>query len=195
MSEEHRQAEQEEPPESILIIEDSAVARAHLSDLLEGYRLRMATDGPSGLAAAAEEPPDLILLDIHLPGMDGYDVCRRLKGEEGTRDIPVLFITSLGSGEERVQGFQAGGEDYIVKPFFPSELLARVRVHLELRRAKRQAIELEKLNILREMAVALSHQINNPLTAVFGCMYILEKETAEQEMLPEVAKQSLEGMR
>ena len=177
----------------ILIIEDNKLTQAQLAHILdEKYNLSFADDGLAGLAAVPQIKPDLILLDFNMPKMDGYQVCKILKGDTNTQEIPLIFITSLSSEKEKVQGFEAGAEDYIVKPFYPEELLARVRAHLESRRAKEQAIELEKLKILREMAVALSHQINNPLTAVYGCLYILEKEA---ENLTETALFSLDGIK
>lgn len=163
--------------EHILIIDDSRLVQARLSDILAtDYRLSIADDGPSGIASCLREPPDLVLLDIHLPGIDGYEVCRRLKREPATARVPVLFITSMSAEQEKVTGFEAGAEDYIVKPFYPEELRARIKLHLGSRQAAEQDIELERLRLFREMAVALSHEINNPLTAVYGCLYFLEKE-------------------
>lgn len=177
----------------ILIIDDSRLVQARLSDILSpDYRLSFADDGPCGIAAFLKEPPDLVLLDIHLPGMDGYEVCRQLKGEPGGAKIPVIFITSMGSEQEKVVGFEAGADDYIVKPFYPEELRARIKLHLGSRRAAEQEIELERLKLFREMAVALSHEINNPLTAVYGCLYILEKENNDKS---EELNYSLRGIK
>ena len=161
----------------ILIIEDSKVAQAQLSDILATeFVLTFTGNGPEGITAAGETPPDLILLDIHLPGMDGYDVCKILKTGDATKDIPIIFITAMDAEKERVKGFDAGAVDYIVKPFYPRELLARIRTHLTAQSAARQALELEKLKLFKKMAVALSHEINNPLTAVYGFLYVLDKE-------------------
>ena len=163
--------------ERILIIEDSKLVQAQLEDILgERYRLAFRDDGPSGTAAALEEPPGLILLDIYLPGADGYEVCRALKGDERTREVPVVFITALGKEQEKVRGFESGADDYIVKPFYPGELLARVALHLASRREKRMAVELERLKLLQEMAVALSHEFNNPLTTLFGLLHLAGRE-------------------
>ena len=163
--------------ERILVIEDSMVAQAQLADILgERYRLTIRGDGPSGIAAAREEQPELILLDVYLPGIDGYEVCRALKQDAATREVPVIFITSLGAEKEKVKGFEAGADDYIVKPFYPGELLARVAIHLASRREKALAVEVEKLKLLREMAVALSHELNNPLTAIFGLLHLAGRE-------------------
>jgi len=168
--------------ERILAIEDSRVVQAQLQDILqERYRLAISGDGPEGIAAALAEPPDLILLDIYLPGMDGYAVCRALKADARTSEIPIIFITSLGSDEEKVRGFEAGADDYIVKPFYPGELLARVKLHLASRRERRLAVEVQRLKLLRELAVALSHEINNPLTAVLGRLHLAEKELSERD--------------
>jgi len=166
--------------ERLLAIEDSQLVHAQLQDILqERYRLAIAGDGPEGIAAALDAPPDLILLDIYLPSMDGYAVCRALKGDPRTREVPVIFITALGSDEEKVRGFEAGADDYIVKPFYAGELLARVGLHLASRRERRLALEVERLKLLREMAVALSHEINNPLTAILGRLGLAERALTE----------------
>jgi len=168
--------------ERILVIEDSRLVQAQLQEILQGrYRLAACDDGPAGIAAALDEPPDLILLDIYLPGMDGYAVCRTLRGEIRTREIPILFITSLDTEEEKVRGFEAGADDYIVKPFYPGELLARVGLHLASRRERRLALEVERLKLLREMAVALSHEFNNPLTAILGRLHLAERALTESD--------------
>ncbi len=164
--------------EKVLVIDDSIVTRALIGDILRGCcTLDFQENGVNGIAAAKDFAPGLILLDIHLPDIDGYQVCRALKQEETTRDIPIVFITSMGSEQERVKGFEAGAEDYVVKPFYPGELLARVKAHLATRRAKAQAVELERLKIFKEMAVALSHEINNPLTTLYGYLHLLRTET------------------
>lgn len=161
----------------ILIIEDSIVARAQLLDILaEQYTVVTAATGGEGLSLSRIEDPAAILLDVGLPDMDGYEVCRRLKADPATLSMPVLFITAMDAPEEKVRGFEAGAEDYIVKPFFPAELLARVKVHIDLCCARRQAVELERLKLFREMAVALSHEINNPLTTIYGNLHLLSRD-------------------
>lgn len=163
--------------EKILIIDDSLDTQAIIAEIFAGkYQLDFCSDGRAGLAAARENGPDLILLDVHMPQMDGYEVCRILKGAEETREIPVVFITVNDSEGERVRGFEAGAEDYVVKPFYREELLVRVKAHLALRRAGSEARELERLKVFKEMAVAVSHEINNPLTSVYAFLYILQRE-------------------
>ena len=163
--------------EKILVIDDSKVTQMLVRDILVGsYELTFREDGRSGIVAAKKALPDLILLDVRLPGMDGFAVCRELKSSAATRDIPVIFITTMDAESERVKGFDAGAEDYVVKPFFPNELLSRVKVHLASRQASRQAVELERLNVFRELAVALNHEINNPLTTIYAYIHMLQKE-------------------
>ncbi len=168
--------------ERILIIEDSQVAQAQLADILEGeYSLDFQGDGTPGIAAAYSHPPNLILLDIHLPTMNGYEICRKLKDDKTTKEIPIIFITAMNAEHEKVKGFEAGAVDYIIKPFYPQELLARIKTHLAAQSLAKQSIELEKLKLFKEMAVALSHEINNPLTTIYGNLYMLEKDLASGE--------------
>jgi len=172
--------------EKVLIVDDSAVTRTLIGDILNGtYELDFQENGADGIAAAHSFLPALILLDIHLPDIDGYEVCRRLKDDEQTREVPIIFITAMDSEQERVKGFEAGAEDYVVKPFYAGELQARVKAHLATRRAKAQAVELGQLKIFKEMAVALSHEINNPLTTLYGCLHLLRAEAGSGEAVAE----------
>ncbi len=119
---------------SILVVDDESESLALLTDILaaEGYRVRSANSGQLALASIASRAPQLILLDIRMPGIDGFEVCRRLKATAETRNIPLMFISAAMEVEERVAGFALGAVDYITKPFRREELLARVRTHLEL---------------------------------------------------------------
>jgi PAS domain S-box-containing protein len=123
---------------SILIVDDDRESLVLLTSMLgkDGYEVRSAESGQLALAYAAANRPDLILLDIRMPRMDGLEVCRRLKDYEDTRDIPVIFITSGRDVEERVEGLRLGAVDFIHSVFLPEELLARVRTHLELGRLR-----------------------------------------------------------
>ena len=126
--------------DNILIVDDTPANLRLLSQILSGrgYKVRAAIDGAHTLIAVQAAPPDLILLDIRMPKMDGYEVCRRLKADERTADIPVLFISALGETEDKVKAFAAGGVDYVTKPFQTKEVLARVETHLALRRLHHQ---------------------------------------------------------
>jgi len=121
--------------DKVLIVDDTAANLQLLTSLLteQGYQVYPASDGALALRFVQSIVPDLILLDIRMPGMDGYEVCRRLKADERTQSTPVIFISVLEDERDKVRGFQAGGVDYITKPFNPEEVSARVRLHLRLR--------------------------------------------------------------
>jgi phosphoserine phosphatase RsbU/P len=142
----------------ILIVDDTPTNLGVVSGALtDTYKTKVATNGPKALAlAAAEEKPDLILLDVVMPEMDGYEVCTRLKADPATREIPVIFLTGQTSVEDETRGFSVGGVDYVHKPFSPAIVKARVRSHILLREARAQlAKQLDALNAELEMA----HQI------------------------------------
>lgn len=124
----------------ILIIDDTPANLGVVVEALEhhGHRVLIAQDGEEGVVRAGLVCPDLILLDVMMPGTDGFEVCRRLKLEPATRDIPVIFMTALSDMSDKVRGFQAGGVDYITKPFHLEEVLARVGTHLRLRDMQQQ---------------------------------------------------------
>ncbi|MFP4547326.1 MAG: response regulator [Fidelibacterota bacterium] len=131
---------------TILIVEDSPTNIQVLGRVLknEGYELAIATDGREGLQVARNIRPDLILLDIMMPVMDGIESCEQLKKEEQTRDIPVIFLTARGNMDDIIAGFKIGAVDYITKPFNSHELLARVKTHITLQQTikkLRQALD------------------------------------------------------
>ena len=119
----------------VLVVDDSPENAALLCELLEpqGYSCCMAGSGEEALLLAEVEDPHLILLDMVMPGIDGMETCRRLKANEATRDIPVVFVSSRADVPTIVAGFEVGGSDYVTKPLCAPELLARVRAHLELK--------------------------------------------------------------
>jgi len=123
-------------PGTILVVDDTPDALKLLTEILteRGYRVRPANSGELALASIARNPPELILLDICMPGMDGFEVCRQLKSSENTSEIPVIFISALSDLDDRVEGFRHGAVDFVTKPFQREELLARVKAHLDLRR-------------------------------------------------------------
>ncbi|MFO1363071.1 MAG: sigma-54 dependent transcriptional regulator [Burkholderiales bacterium] len=129
----------------ILVVDDTPAIVKLLVDLLSvnGFDVVAASSGTEGLERAAADAPDLVLLDVMMPDLDGFAVCERLKAHAATRDVPVIFITALNEALDKVRAFSTGGVDYLTKPFEPRELLARVSTHLALRRARR---ELEEQN-------------------------------------------------
>jgi DNA-binding NtrC family response regulator len=139
-------------PGSVLVVDDIPANRNLLRETLEpaGYEVLLATDGETAVKVAQRAHPDLVLLDVVMPGMDGFAVCHQLKQLNGTRSIPVIFLTARDETRSVIQGFEAGGVDYIIRPFQAEEVLARVRTHLENHRLTRAVIaqkeELEAIN-------------------------------------------------
>jgi len=132
----------------VLIVEDTAASLKLLSDLLTGagYYVRQAPNGELALWTAQSRPPELILLDVRMPGMDGYEVCRRLKAMPGLLDVPVIFLSAQHDTDDRLRGFALGGVDFIAKPFQAEEILARTDAQVRLRRAQ-QALATERVNL------------------------------------------------
>lgn len=128
---------------NILAVDDTPANLHLLSDMLskQGYKVRITTNGKLALASILANPPDLILLDIMMPHMNGYEVCQMLKADERTRDIPAIFISALSETFDIVKAFKVGGVDYISKPFHLEEVLARVEHQLRLRSQERQLAE------------------------------------------------------
>lgn len=141
--------------ESILIVDDQPANVRLLSQMLteRGYRVRAATSGRRALASIAAQPPMLVLLDIRMKEMDGFEVCDRLKRDPRTHDIPIIFISALADVEDKVTAFQHGGVDYVTKPFHIAEVLARIETHLALRRLQAQLQEANK-KFARELELA-----------------------------------------
>ena len=147
-------------PASILIVDDVAANLQVLARMLDdrGYLTRPVTSGKMALLAAQNDPPDLVLLDITMPGMDGYEVCARMKANEKLKDIPVIFISALQETLDKVKGFSVGGLDYVTKPFQFEEVHARVETHLKLRRL--QLLLEEQNRLVQESRQALMLQLS-----------------------------------
>lgn len=150
----------------ILIIEDDEDIAAIERDYLElsGYQVSVCTDGASGLSAALEQPFDLLLLDLMLPEVDGFTICRKVRE---VKDIPILMVTALGKDVDKIRGLGYGADDYIEKPFSPSVLVARVKAHLaQYRRLKPSAAETTLLTVGPLTADTACHQITKNGAAV-----------------------------
>ncbi len=152
---------------SIQIVDDNPENLDLLTFVLtkQGYEVRAAISGSVALKAIRTDPPDLILLDIMMPGMNGYEVCEQLKADKRSRDIPVIFLSVLYETLDKVKAFSAGGVDYITKPFQEAEVLARINVHLTLRRLQQKVEEqnvqlqasLDKVKLLSGLLPICSH--------------------------------------
>jgi len=190
--------EETEKKETILVIDDTP---ANLEILLrvfqkEGYKVRAVTSGLMGIRAAENDPPDIILLDVTMPEMNGYDTCRKLKQTDELKNIPVIFISALTETFDKVSAFESGGLDYITKPIQIEEALARVRTHLALRKYQRlleaknkdlneaidqlkeaqgQLINSEKLASLGILTAGIAHEINNPISFIYSSSIGLSK--------------------
>lgn len=151
--------------ETILIVDDAPANLSLLAEMLaaQGYRVRAVSSGERALASVRAAPPDLILLDIRMPGMDGYEVCERLKAEQQASDIPVIFISALDELRGKMRAFKVGGVDYVTKPFQGEEVLARVETHLAVRRLENQLRDanrkLREANQRMERELALAGKI------------------------------------
>ena len=122
----------------VLVVEDDAKNIDVLLKLLDGYDVLVATDGVQALEVLKQEPVDLVLMDILMPGMDGFQVCERIKAQDDLSHIPVIFLTSKTETADVVKGFDVGGVDYVTKPFKVPELLARIRTHVALKKAREE---------------------------------------------------------
>lgn len=166
---------------TVLAVDDTAGNLRVLVESLSsaGLEVLVATDGLAAIETARYARPDLILLDVIMPGIDGYETCARLKQEEATAPIPIIFMTALCETEEKVRAFEVGAVDYITKPFEQAELLARVTTHLTISRL-RQDLEkrnrqLEELNQLKNEFMGMAaHDVRNPLASVLACAELIE---------------------
>ena len=154
----------------ILVVDDNPANIKVLFDLLKEscFRVFVAKSGESALEKIEEAPPDLILLDVLMPGMDGYETCHRLKENPKTKDIPVIFMTALAEVADKVKGLKLGAIDYITKPIEHDEALARINVHLELRRTQLRLVQEEKMYSLGQLVAGIAHEINNPVSFIYG---------------------------
>lgn len=157
----------------IVLVDDAPDNLRLLVDLLgpHGYRVRPFTCGAAAWRAVRARTPDLILLDVTMPGWDGYEVCRRLKADERTRDVPVVFLSALEDALGKVKAFEAGGIDYVTKPFQPEEVLARVEMHLDLARHRRALADsyhhLRSLEQARDTFIHMvAHDLRSPLWSI-----------------------------
>ncbi|MEI6149444.1 MAG: response regulator, partial [bacterium] len=185
-----REPDIEQKVPDILVVDDTTANLQLIAGMLKdrGYRVRPVPSGKLALQAIQKEQPDLILLDINMPEMNGYEVCTILKADEALKEIPVLFISALDETMDKIKAFAVGGVDYITKPFQFEEVEARVKTHLKLRRLQlelerqnRQLREnyeqLKKLEDLRDnLTHMVVHDMRSPLMGITGHLELLEMD-------------------
>ncbi|CAN2041842.1 histidine kinase [Candidatus Magnetomoraceae bacterium gMMP-15] len=172
---------------NILVVEDNPKSLRLLDNMLteNGYTVRPASTGSLALKSALSTPPDLILLDIMLPDIYGYEICKRLKADKKTRDIPIIFLSAKSEIEDKTKGFQLGAVDYITKPFNLTIVEARVHTHIELKRHRdhlkelaeekaRQLIHSERLATLGTISAGIAHEICDPLSGILASIQTLQ---------------------
>jgi signal transduction histidine kinase len=167
----------------ILVVDDSRTSVELLSTklLADGYEVEKALNGMEALEKVKTFHPDLILLDIMMPGMDGYAVCKRLKANDETRYIPVVMLTARTELEDKMMGLELGAEDYMTKPFSLLEVSARVKSLLRMRELQSKLRESEKMVALGEMVGGIAHEIRNPLVAIGGLARRLYEHQTDEE--------------
>ncbi len=167
---------------NILAVDDTPASLKLLTDILksEGYQVRSAISGELALHAAEVEVPELVLLDINMPGMNGFEVCKRFKAQEEMREVPIIFVSALSETLEKVTGFELGAVDYVTKPYQREELLARVRTHLELSRLRHhlETMVEERTRELRASEAKVRASLLESVTAIAATVEMRDPYTA-----------------
>ncbi len=171
----------------ILIIDDQPENVFVLQDRLEheGYKVITAYDGQSGINKAVDEQPDIILLDIMMPGMSGFEVCEVLTKNEKTKKIPIIMVTALTGSDDIKKGLELGAYDYIKKPFNRVELLARIKSALRFKETQSLLLELEKINVFSATVQTANHKIKQPLTLINLSVAALRRELGKENISKE----------
>lgn len=156
--------------DTILVVDDNPTNIKVLCDVLShcNYRIAIAQSGEKALRKIHQISPDLILLDVMMPGIDGFETCQQLKADPKTQDVPILFMTALSDSVNKVKGLSLGAVDYITKPIEHEETLARIKVHLALRKAQIKLVQEEKMAALGQLVAGVAHEINNPISFIQG---------------------------
>jgi signal transduction histidine kinase len=182
---------------SVLVVDDTPENLRLLTSMLaeQGYEIRPVTSGRQALQAARQAPPELILLDVNMPEMNGYEVCERLKAIEELKNIPVIFLTAMSDTADKVRAFNAGGADFITKPFQVDEVLARVRTHLALQRARVElTMQYDRLKTLEKLRDDLVHMVVHDMRSPLQVL-ICHLECLEADLGGALADRSMKDLR
>lgn len=181
-------------PKKILVIDDQPDNVFLLKDRLnkEGINVLSAFNGENGIKLAEEEQPDLILLDVMMPDMDGFEVCSKISDSKKTKHIPIIMLTALNSADDIQKGFNSGAFDYIKKPYSKVELLARIKSALRFNETNKLLIELEKINTFTSTVKKTNHEIKQPLTLINLSVTALRREFENEKLNEEAALKRLE---
>ena len=171
----------------ILVVDDQPDNVFILQDKLEreGFDVYTAYDGPSGIKKATEVTPDIVLLDVMMPGMSGFEACKILSDTDSTKNIPVILVTALTGSEDLTEGLTAGAFDYVKKPFNRSELIARINSALKFRESNLLLIELEKIKTFAATVLTANHEIKQPLTLINLSTSAIRRELKKEEFSKE----------
>ncbi len=160
----------------VLVVEDEADLRRFIAGVLsEAHEVETAKDGAEALEVLKKNRPDLVLSDVMMPGTSGLDLCRAIKADPGLRHIPVILLTARGESEAALEGYAAGADDFVSKPFHTKVLLARVRAHLKVRALSLQLADQARLVSAGTLAAGMAHEIKNPLNAMKNAAYVLKR--------------------
>lgn len=179
----------------ILIVDDEPSGAEALGVLLQDadYETVLAHSGPTALERAQERPPDLVLLDVRMPGMDGFETCERLQRLPGLADIPVIFLTGSSERQAIARAFSTGARDYLTKPFLLEELLARVRTHADLKLSRDRLGQM--LKDREEITSVVAHDLKNPLTCILFAAEFLKRPAQKAERREELIEDILDNTR
>ena len=164
--------------ESILVVDDDNYIRVILQKRLSafGYTIHTAVDGTTGLAAAKEFQPDLIISDWTMPNMNGLEMCRKIKDDEQMRYAYFILLTAKDTQDDKIEAIEGGSDDFLTKPFNDRELLARVRAGLRISRLQKEISALQHEKAVTELAITLGHEINNPLGIMMLMLQVIQRK-------------------
>lgn len=191
-------AEEDQAPRgsmpNVLLVDDHKEVRDFVEDLLRPHaRLSVAEDGQEALEIIKESPPDLVVSDVMMPRMTGTELCSIVKRDPKLRSIPIILLTAKAGSEATLEAYAHGADDFVVKPFHPRVLVARIRAQLKLRALSLQLVQQEKMAVVGTLAAGILHELRNPVNAILNASRVLSTDTASQETATEMLGVIAEG--